>query len=92
MRLFDNSALHGEPWIIASELHHGIKDIQLLCGAPLDERRLHADFPERFIQHDVIRWKQINAPWWRSVNPASTASSSTHAPPDALIQYRLQTY
>lgn len=24
---------------------------------PLDERRLHADFPERFIQHDVIRWE-----------------------------------
>ncbi|UIT36228.1 ATP-dependent helicase HrpB [Xylella fastidiosa subsp. morus] len=57
MRLLDNSALHGEPWIIASELHHGIKDIQLLCGAPLDERKLHADFPERFIQHDVIRWE-----------------------------------
>ncbi|HHW4680286.1 MAG TPA: ATP-dependent helicase HrpB, partial [Xylella taiwanensis] len=57
MRLFDNSDLHGEPWVIASELHHGVKDVQLRCGAPLDEGRLHADFPERFTQDDVVRWE-----------------------------------
>lgn len=85
MRLFDNSALHGEPWIIASELHHGIKDIQLLCGAPLDERRLHADFPERFIQHDVIRWETDKRALVAQRESCFDRIVLDMRPPDALI-------
>ncbi|MDS9991099.1 ATP-dependent helicase HrpB, partial [Xylella fastidiosa] len=74
MRLFDNSALHGEPWIIASELHHGIKDIQLLCGALWVREGCALTSPNASSNTMSYAGKQINAPWWRSVNPASTAS------------------
>jgi len=55
-RLFDDSALHGEPWIVASELRHEARDALVLRGAPLDETRLQADFPERFSDADHVRW------------------------------------
>ena len=36
-RLFDDSAPHGEPWLVASELRFEARDALLLRGAPLDE-------------------------------------------------------
>ena len=54
--LFDDSALFGEPWIVASELRYEAKDALLLRGAPVDEARLQRDFPERFTDEDVVRW------------------------------------
>jgi ATP-dependent helicase HrpB len=55
-RLFDDSALHGEPWIVASELRHDARDSLVLRGAPLDEARLQRDFPQRFSEGDHVRW------------------------------------
>ena len=55
-RLFDDSALFGEPWIVASELRFEAKDALLLRGAPLDEARLQREFPQRFVEQDVVRW------------------------------------
>ena len=55
-RLFDDSALYGEPWIVASELRFEAKDALLLRGAPLDEARLQREFPQRFVEQDVVRW------------------------------------
>lgn len=55
-RLFDDSALYGEPWIVASELRFETKDALILRGAPLDETRLRRDFPERFSETDRVRW------------------------------------
>ncbi len=55
-RLFDDSALYGEPWIVASELRFEAKDALVLRGAPLDEARLRRDFPERFAESDTVRW------------------------------------
>ncbi len=55
-RLFDDSALHGEPWIVASELRFEAKDALVLRGAPLDEARLQRDFPQRFTETDEVRW------------------------------------
>ena len=55
-RVFDDSALYGEPWIVASELRFEAKDALLLRGAPLDEARLQRDFPQRFVETDVVRW------------------------------------
>ncbi|MCW4454355.1 ATP-dependent helicase HrpB [Flavobacterium sp. MXW15] len=55
-RLFDNSDLRGEPWLVASELRFEAKDALLLRAAPVDEARLRADFPQRFAQRDVVRW------------------------------------
>ncbi len=55
-RLFDNSDLRGEPWLVVSELRFEARDALLLRAAPVDEARLRSDFPRRFHQHDVVRW------------------------------------
>ncbi len=60
-RVFDDSALYGERWLVASELRLGAgrfesKDALLLRGAPLDEARLQRDFPQCFVEEDVVRW------------------------------------
>jgi len=54
--LFDDSALFGEPWIVASELRFDAKDALLLRGAPVDEARLRRDAPSRFVEEDTVRW------------------------------------
>ena len=55
-KIFDDSALYGEPWIVASELRFDAKDALVLRAAPVDEARLQRDFPERFFEGDVVRW------------------------------------
>ena len=47
-RLHDDTALQGEPWIVASELRFEAQDARILRAAPLDEARLLRDFPGRF--------------------------------------------
>lgn len=54
--LFDDSALFGEPWVVASELRYEAKDALLLRGAPVDEAALRRDFPKRFVEEDTVRW------------------------------------
>jgi len=56
VRLLDDSAVYGEPWIVASELRFEAKDSLVLRAAPLDESRLERDFPQRFVERDVVRW------------------------------------
>ncbi len=56
-RLFDDSALFGVRWLVAMELRFEAKDALLLRGAPLDEARLQRDFPQRFVDNDVVRWE-----------------------------------
>ena len=55
-RLFDDSSLRGAPWIVASELRFDSRDSLLLRGAPVDDARLRADFPGRFVERDEVRW------------------------------------
>jgi ATP-dependent helicase HrpB len=55
-KIFDDSALFGEPWIVASELRFDARDSLVLRAAPLDEARLERDFPERFVERDFVRW------------------------------------
>ncbi len=55
-RLFDDSALFGEPWIVASELRYEAKDALIQRGAPVDEGFLRAEFPDRFVTADALRW------------------------------------
>jgi ATP-dependent helicase HrpB len=55
-RLLDDSALYGEPWLVASELRFERSDALLLRGAPLDESRLRRDVPQRFVEEDAVRW------------------------------------
>ncbi|SDR13217.1 ATP-dependent helicase HrpB [Pseudoxanthomonas sp. CF125] len=55
-RVFDDSAIYGEPWIVASELRYETKDALILRAAPVDEARLRHDFPQRFVSEDAVRW------------------------------------
>ena len=55
-RLFDDSALYGEPWLVASELRFEAKDALLLRGAPVDETVLRAEFAAHFSDADEVRW------------------------------------
>src|SRR6476620_8507221 len=54
--LYDDSALFGEPWVVASELRYEAKDALLLRGAPVDEAALRRDFPQHFVEEDTVRW------------------------------------
>lgn len=56
LRLFDDSALFGEAWLVASELRLEDRDSLLLRGAPVDEARLREAFPARFIESDRVVW------------------------------------
>jgi len=55
-RLFDDSAVFGEPWLVASELRFEARDSLIQRAAPVDEARLERDFPGRFFEGDVVRW------------------------------------
>ena len=55
-RLFDDSALYGEPWIVISELRLEQGDARVQRGAPLDLARLERDFAHRFVREDAVRW------------------------------------
>ncbi len=56
-RLFDDSAMYGEPWIVIPELSGAAnRETQILRAAPLDESRLARDFPARFVEQDSVRW------------------------------------
>ncbi len=55
-KIWDDSALFGEPWLAISECRFDSKDSSILRAAPLDEIRLQKDFPERFSEQDIVRW------------------------------------
>jgi len=56
-RLFDDSDLRGEPWLVASELRFEARgDALLLRAAPVDESWLRQAFAERFVREDIVRW------------------------------------
>jgi ATP-dependent helicase HrpB len=56
LRLLDDSALHGEPWIVAGELRFEARDALLLRGAPVDEAGLRKEFAAYFREGDEVRW------------------------------------
>ena len=55
-RVADDSALFGEPWIVASELRFEARDSLVLRGAPVDESALRQSFPQRFVERDFAHW------------------------------------
>ena len=57
-RLFDDSALFGEPWLVVTELRvaQGRSDSTVLRAAPLDPLRLERDWPDRFVSEDRVLW------------------------------------
>ncbi len=55
-RLFDDSALYGEPWLVVGELRHEARDALILRGLPVDEKRLREDFGAHWRESDEVRW------------------------------------
>ncbi len=55
-RIHADSPLYAEPWLCASELKFEAKEALILRAAPIDQHRLQTDFPERFVEQDVVRW------------------------------------
>ena len=55
-KLFDDSAVHGEPWLVASELRFEARDALLLRAAPVDEVYLRQTFAAHFQEGDEVRW------------------------------------
>ncbi|MDP1696391.1 MAG: ATP-dependent helicase HrpB [Xanthomonadaceae bacterium] len=55
-RLFDDSAVFGEPWLVIVELRHDAREALILRATPVDATRLQRDFPQQFVEHDTVRW------------------------------------
>ncbi|WP_266180491.1 ATP-dependent helicase HrpB [Dyella humicola] len=55
-RLHENTALHGEPWLVALDLRFEARDSLILAAAPLDPRVLERDYPLQFRRERVLRW------------------------------------
>ncbi len=55
-RIHADSPLYGEPWLCVSELKFEAKEALILRAAPIDQQRLQSDFPERFVEQDLVRW------------------------------------
>jgi len=57
-RLFDDSALFGEPWLLVTELRDDARqrDARIQRAVPLDPQRLERDWPQRFTTADRVLW------------------------------------
>ena len=55
-RLFEDSALYGEPWIVISELRYSDRESQVLRAVPVAESDLGRQFAQRFSTQDSVRW------------------------------------
>ncbi|MBZ4038017.1 ATP-dependent helicase HrpB [Novilysobacter selenitireducens] len=55
-RLYDDSALIGEPWLVVSDLRHDRREARIQRAVPVDERALRRDFADRFTTEDRVVW------------------------------------
>jgi ATP-dependent helicase HrpB len=55
-RLHENTALHGEPWLVALDLRHEARDSLIFAAAPLDPDALERDYPAQFTRERTLRW------------------------------------
>lgn len=55
-RLHDNTALLGEPWLVALDLRFEARDSLILAAAPFDPRTLERDYPQQFMRERTLRW------------------------------------
>ncbi|MGC1549894.1 MAG: ATP-dependent helicase HrpB [Rhodanobacter sp.] len=55
-RLHENTALLGEPWLVALDVRFEARDSLILAAAPLDLRVLERDFPQQFVRERTLRW------------------------------------
>lgn len=55
-RLHENTALLGEPWLVALGLRYEARDSLILAAAPFDPRVLERDYPASFRRERALRW------------------------------------
>jgi len=55
-RLHENTALLGEPWLVALNLRFEARDSLILAAAPLDSCVLEHDYPQQFVRERTLRW------------------------------------
>ncbi len=60
-RLHENTALHGEAWLVALDLRHDQRDSLILAAAPFDPRVLERDYPAQFTCERTLRWNDERA-------------------------------
>ena len=60
-RLHEQTALLGEPWLVALDLRHEARDSLMLAAAPLDPRVLEEDYPGQFQRVRNVRWNEERA-------------------------------
>ena len=60
-RLHENTALLGEPWLVALDLRFEARDSLILAAAPLDPRVLERDCPAQFARERTLRWNDERA-------------------------------
>ncbi|MHB1272809.1 MAG: ATP-dependent helicase C-terminal domain-containing protein, partial [Rhodanobacter sp.] len=60
-RLHENTALHGEPWLVVLDLRHEARDSLILAAAPFDPQLLERDFPAQFTRERTLRWNAERA-------------------------------
>ncbi len=57
-RLHENTALHGEPWLVALDLRLDARDSLILAAAPFDPELLQRDYPAQFRRQRSVRWNE----------------------------------
>lgn len=57
-RLHENSALHGEPWLVVIDLRLEAKDSMIYAASPLDPATLEQQHADRFVTQRVLRWDE----------------------------------
>ncbi|OOG65392.1 ATP-dependent helicase HrpB [Rhodanobacter sp. B04] len=60
-RLHENTALLGEPWLVALNLRFEARDSLILAAAPLDPRVLERDCATQFARERTLRWNDERA-------------------------------
>ena len=55
-RLHENTALLGEPWLVALDLRYEARDSLILAAAPFDPRVLERDYRGQFRRERALRW------------------------------------
>lgn len=60
-RLHEQTALLGEPWLVALDLRHETRDSLIFAAAPLDPRVLEEDYPGQFQRVRNVRWNEERA-------------------------------
>jgi ATP-dependent helicase HrpB len=57
-RLHENSALHGEPWLVVLDLRLEARDSLIFAAAPLDQATLEREHADRFVTERVLSWDE----------------------------------